>query len=229
MAPRRSPSCGARAVPRAELEALRQDQGVYHPFICENGGGVYVPHAYFPFAVPDARDVAGYHVIEFGRPYSDVVEILRTTAARLRIAIVGFGDMSIDQVAVECRMPLLRARLAKLREYTELFRVVNETPTARVRLRRALHAAHLTSTIEAPYSCVGAPVDPKLGIGLLTAMYRRLHGEVITVNCLERERVLRGEVATSAEWIEGVVATASDAREGRLEPCRVAVASESRR
>ena len=64
-------------------------------------------------------------------------------AARLGIEVVGFSDMSVEDVAIECDLPLLRARLAKLREYTEPFRVVNARPSMLPRLARALRAAGL--------------------------------------------------------------------------------------
>jgi mannosyl-3-phosphoglycerate phosphatase len=203
--------CSSRT--RAELEALRQDYSVYHPFICENGGGVFIPEGYFPFEIPYARRLAGYHAIELGRPYTDIVDLLRRTAARLGVAVVGFSDMSVEQVAAECRMPLLRARLAKLREYSEVFRIVNDTPSARRRLRKALQAAHLACQIETPYSHVGSPVDADPGIGLLTSMYRRARGQVVAVDHRAPKRDVRATGAGNwSEWIDGVVELGRDAR-----------------
>jgi len=106
---------------RAELERCQQELGFVQPFICESGAAVLLPHGCFPFDVPSDRDLTGYHVIEFGRPYGEVVALLHRTASRLGIDVVGFSDMSIEEVASECCLSLSHARLAKLRDYDEPF------------------------------------------------------------------------------------------------------------
>src|SRR5438552_1168427 len=61
---------------RAEIEVLHQTLGIRHPFISETGAALFVPGGYFDFAIPDARDVAGYQLVEFGKPHAEVVQIL---------------------------------------------------------------------------------------------------------------------------------------------------------
>ena len=72
-----------------------------------------------------AIDIAGYGVVEFGKPYAEVVALLHRAADRLGIKVVGFSDLSVEDVAIDCDPPLLQARLAGLRKYNEPFRVVN--------------------------------------------------------------------------------------------------------
>lgn len=166
---------------RAELEFVQQKLDITHPFICENGGAVIIPNGYFDFDIPNTRSVAGYQAVEFGRAYAEVVDILRRTANRLRIGIVGFSDISIEEVATECRIPLLQARLAKLREYEEPFRFVDRAPAARSRLVKALDAASLRVREGGRFDRVGAPVDIAVGVNLLKSLYRRARGDVISV------------------------------------------------
>ena len=167
---------------RAQLEWVRQELGIVHPFVSENGGAVYIPEGCFGFEVPNAREVAGYRAVEFGRPYADVVHDLRETADRLQIGITGFSDMSVEEVAAECRLSMLQARLAKLREYTEPFRLHDADPRARGRLMKGLHAANLTAVNPGGvFDCVGAPVDAELGVNLLVMLYRRAFPGIATV------------------------------------------------
>jgi mannosyl-3-phosphoglycerate phosphatase len=166
---------------RAELELLQRRLEIQHPFICENGAAAFVPRGYFDFDVPGARDVAGYDAVEFGRSYAEVVAALHTTAERSRVAIVGFSDMSVEQVARECQLPILQARLAKLREYEEPFRVLDESAAARPRLLRALKTASLRCVRSGRYDHVGAAVDMSVGVNLLCALYRRTCGPMRTV------------------------------------------------
>lgn len=166
---------------RAELELARERLGNTAPFICEHGGAVFIPAGYFDFDVPSVRDLAGYHAVEFGRPYADVVEILHRTARRLRIGIAGFSDLSTEEVARACRMSLLQARLAKLRDYEESFRILDGSASARARLFKALGTAGLRCTRGQPFDRVGAPVDHRVGVNLLNGLYRRTGRGVITI------------------------------------------------
>lgn len=163
---------------RAELEFIQQMLGTGDPFICEHGAGVFVPEGYFPVRIPGARVFAGRHAIEFGRPYADVVDALRQSAERLGVEIAGFSDMSIETVAHECGVSLLHARLAKLRDYEERFRVLDPNPDAFTRLAKALHAPRLRAVRAEPFHYAGAPVDHLHGVNLLKSLYRRVHGAV---------------------------------------------------
>ena len=166
---------------RAEVETIQQALGIHHPFVCESGAATFVPAGYFPFDVPQARDLAGYQAVEFGRPHAEIAQALRRTAARLRVDMVAFGDMSVDEVARDCHLSLLQARLAKLPEYGERFRVRDRRAAARGRLFDALQASHLRCIRGAHFDYVGAPVENSLGVALLRTLYHRAFGAVVTV------------------------------------------------
>lgn len=166
---------------RVEIEHVQQELGVNHPFISENGAAVFLPKEYFGFELPYARDLPGYRVVEFGRPYLDVVRTLHDTASRLRIPVIGFSDMSVEEVAADCNLPLLQARLATLREYDEPFRIVDQSSSARQQLTRGLRSAHLSCVWAGRYAHAGAVFDKGAGIELLTGLYRRAFGPVLTV------------------------------------------------
>jgi mannosyl-3-phosphoglycerate phosphatase len=166
---------------RAEIEGIQQELGIQHPFVCESGGAAFVPSGYFEFHVQSARDVAGYQAVEFGRSYSDVVRTLRRTADRLRIDIAVFSDMSVEEVARECDQPLLQARLAKLREYSERFLVLDSDEKTRRRLVGALKTAGLRCIPADRYDQVGGPADTSVGVNLLRTLYTQARGPVMAV------------------------------------------------
>src|SRR5690349_12262309 len=140
-----------------------------------------MPAGCFDFEIPNARDVAGYRALEYGRPYVEVVAALRQAAAATRVPVHGFNDMSVEAVARACGLSLLDARLAKLREYGELFRIPDVTPQARRRLTRALHSAHLLCTTHGAFEHAGASVDASVGAAALRALYRRAHGDLASM------------------------------------------------
>jgi mannosyl-3-phosphoglycerate phosphatase family protein len=110
---------------RAEIEYWRNRLENRHPFISENGGGIFVPFSCFAeddiSAVwPEAKMVDGYYELVLGTPY----RVLRGALEDLRIHgfdIKGFGDMSAGEVAQLTGLSGKEAELAKKREYDEPF------------------------------------------------------------------------------------------------------------
>jgi mannosyl-3-phosphoglycerate phosphatase len=166
---------------RAEIQLVQQELGISHPFICENGGALYIPDGYFVFEKLDVRRIAGYCVVEYGRPYAEVVDRLHHAAERLRIEVVGFSDMSVEEVARECHLPLMQARLAKLREFDEPFRIVGSQPGALAQLSRALKAVRLNRIGGGRFEHACGAVDKGTAVGLLAALYERALGSCLTL------------------------------------------------
>ena len=164
---------------RAELERLQQELGLTAPFVVENGGALYVPAGVFPFPVPGAREVAGYEVLEFGRRHEEVLAILLATAARLGIEVITFSGMSVQAVAEDCGLSLAQARLAKLREYDEPYRLVVSDPAARTGLRRALRGAGLRCSTGGRYDHVTLGAHKGAPVPGLRRLYSRVFGEVV--------------------------------------------------
>lgn len=106
---------------RAEIELIRHQLGLYHPFISENGGALFVPRNYFHCPHEGVVRYRTYDVLELGTPYGELRTSLRhierVTGCRLR----GFGDMTFDEVAIRTGLSPPLARLAMQREYDEPF------------------------------------------------------------------------------------------------------------
>jgi mannosyl-3-phosphoglycerate phosphatase len=105
---------------RAEIEVYRKRLNNDHPFISENGGGIYIPEGYFP-SHGTSYQQGGYEVIALGSPYEDIRKKLVMMRERLGIAVLGFGDMSIGEVAELTGLTIEEARLAKQRDFEEPF------------------------------------------------------------------------------------------------------------
>jgi len=166
---------------RLEIEGIQKQLQSFHPFVAENGAAVFVPKGYFPFTVPGARERAGHFVLEYGRPHHEVIDLLRRTAAAVNVPVVGFSDMSVGEVAASCGLSLLDARLAKLREYDEPFRVPGGDPASRDRLLRALQRAGLHCASGGRFDHVSGRADKGLAVAALRDLYRRAFRSVVTV------------------------------------------------
>jgi len=106
---------------RAEVELYRKRLENDHPFISENGGGVFVPRNYFSFRFPYDRELDRYFVIELGTFYLQIVEVLKSIMEETGIRIKGFSDFTPEELQSLCGLDLKEAALAKRREYDEPF------------------------------------------------------------------------------------------------------------
>lgn len=166
---------------RAELELIQQELSVRHPFISENGGGLFLPCGYFARLPYDTRATAGYDVIDFGRPYHHVADVLHEVADRLGVQVTSFRELSINQVADQFHLSLPQALRAKLREYDEPFRIARADPAVQSRLFTALRRAGLRCFAHGHYYHATSVADKAESIRTLTALYRQTWTEVVTV------------------------------------------------
>ncbi len=105
---------------RAELEVYRDRLRNQHPFISENGGGIFIPEGYFPFPV-EGEKCNGYRVISLGLPYADIRAQFARIRSELGIKATGFGDMTPDEVAALTGLTRDEAVLAQRRDFGEPF------------------------------------------------------------------------------------------------------------
>ena len=166
---------------RAELEQVNQTLGFAHPIISECGGALFIPEMYFGVEVSHARRLAGYQTVEFGKPYAEVVSALQHAANWLQIDVLGFHDMSVEEVAAERGMTLLEARLAKLREYTELFKIREPHANLLERLLRAMRALSLHCRRYDDILQVAFHADAGEAVDAVCTLYREAIPSILTV------------------------------------------------
>jgi mannosyl-3-phosphoglycerate phosphatase len=118
---RRVPVVFCTSKTRAEVEVLRRKLGNAHPFITENGGGIFIPQGYFSMALPRATAAGRYHCIALARPYQEIADELDQLAADTGTTVVGFHHMSANEVARNTGLPVNEAKLARMREFDEPF------------------------------------------------------------------------------------------------------------
>jgi len=82
---------------KSEIESVRRNLGNRHPFVSENGGGIFVPEGYFPFPVPYAGRIGNYLVVESEIPYARLTEFLDRIIREDTLPIRGFHSLSYDE------------------------------------------------------------------------------------------------------------------------------------
>jgi mannosyl-3-phosphoglycerate phosphatase len=116
---------------RAEIEFYREEIGITDPFIVENGSAIFIPKDYFPLNYTYTKMTSSYYIVELGVPYSIIRKKLAKVRRQTIVNIVGFGDMTPEEIAKDTGLTLKRAKLAKKRDYDEPFRIMegNEMET----------------------------------------------------------------------------------------------------
>lgn len=108
-----------------EIDFYRNKWQITDPFIIENGSAILIPENYFEIPYEFTRRVQGYNIIEFGTAYSIIREKLDVVRNCKGAHIVGFGDMTAEEIAKDSGLPLYLAQLAKKREYSEPFKILD--------------------------------------------------------------------------------------------------------
>lgn len=106
----------------AEQEHLRRHLGIPDPFIVENGGAIIVPRGYFRgpgIALGQLKSVPGYEFVELGTPVEQIRSALRQLGRELGLALVGYGDLTDQEVADVTGLDLDGAARARCRAYSE--------------------------------------------------------------------------------------------------------------
>ncbi len=161
---------------RAEIMGCRREMDNAHPFVSENGGGIFIPQGYFPQPV-EAEEVAGYWRITLGTPYAEVRRHFVRLRAALGVAVRGFADMTVDEVARLTGLLPEQAALAKQRDFDEPFVFDGAADQA---FLRAIEAAGLCWTQGRIFHIMGRH-DKGRAVRLLTALYEREYGAVASI------------------------------------------------
>lgn len=157
---------------KAEMEAIRLSLGNVHPFVVENGGGVFIPVGLFHVRVPDATPRRGYQVVELGTAYAGLRRTLKEIARVSGFGVRGFGDMSVAEIAERTGLNLSEAAAAKQREFDEPF--VLDGPSERIEeFRRQAETRGLRCTAGGRFHHLLGRNDKGSACRLLIDCYRR--------------------------------------------------------
>jgi mannosyl-3-phosphoglycerate phosphatase len=164
---------------RAEMEALRREIGHTHPFVVENGGAAFIPRGYFGREVEGAAHRDGYEVLEWGAPYLHLVEALQRAAARTHCPVVGFHQMSLEQVREATGLAAGPADLARRREYDEPFLAPDEFGVPA--LLDAIEEAGFRWTHGGRFHHICGNNDKATAVSALIRLYARQYGAVESI------------------------------------------------
>lgn len=165
---------------RAEQEPLRAALGIPGPFIVENGSAVFIPPGTFDFDFPHQRRGA-YQVIELGLPAATIRAALAAARRETALALTGYADLSVAEVAAATGLAEAAAARARLRDYSET--IVTPLDKTTIAQLRAAPSMRGLSVIHGGrfHTVTGAAAGKGAAVARLAALYRRQLGDVVTI------------------------------------------------
>ncbi len=166
---------------RKEIEYYRKKLGNNHPFISENGGGIFIPKEYVGFNVrnlSDEKSEDDYQIISLGAKYS----ALRSAIEELKkegLNVKGFGDMSIEEVVEIAGVTHEEAEMAKERDFDEPFIFEGSEEKTR-RLFNSIKSKGFNYTQGRFFHILGNS-DKGKAVSILIDLYKRKFAEIVTI------------------------------------------------
>ena len=167
---------------KMEIEHIRKKMINNHPFISENGGGIFVPKGYYAFQISESKyqikEDGKYLVIKLGADYTE----LRNELAELReegFNTKGFGDMSLREVSELTGLKPADAKRAKERNFDEPF-VYHGKSKDIAHLKRRIRAKGFNYTLGEFFHIMGNS-DKGRAVNILKRLYAKQHRKIVTI------------------------------------------------
>ncbi|MCW3995209.1 MAG: HAD-IIB family hydrolase [Candidatus Bathyarchaeota archaeon] len=162
---------------RLETDFYRREFKIHDPFIVENGSAIVIPDEYFQTNYTNVKRFQSYYIIEFGSTYSIIREKLALVKKRTGANIVGFGDMTVEEIAKDSNLPKFLAEFAKKREYDEPFKIIEGNEEE---VLRAINDLGFSYTKGGRYFHMLGNTDKGKAVALLKNLYEQKFERVVT-------------------------------------------------
>jgi len=163
---------------RAEIEIYRKKLGNKHPFVSENGGGVFIPVGYFKDENLKKMVVSEkYKIIKLGIDYKKLVDALDKIEEKIKVR--GFSDMTAKELVKHSGLSLREAKLAKKREFDEAFSLEHKKDEKE--LFRLIEKYNLNYTKGGLYYHILGDNDKGKAVQLLIDMFEKKLGKIESV------------------------------------------------
>jgi mannosyl-3-phosphoglycerate phosphatase family protein len=157
---------------REEIVPIRRKLGHNHPFVTENGGGIFFPDGYFSLRIPGSVRTARYLSIAQGRPYADVCEALDDIAEECAVGVAGFHHMSLREIADNTGMRPKNAELSRAREFDEPFYFTSADEKAIARFVETARARGFDARQGPTFWHLSAGCDSARAVRTLSKLFR---------------------------------------------------------
>ena len=161
---------------RKEIEFYRKAVSINEPFIAENGAAIFIPKHYFPFSY-NCTQTLQYNVIRLGTSYEALRKKLDKIKEKTAAKLVGFGDMTVEELAYDTGLPMHLALLSQKREHDEPFRILDGNKSS---VLKAIKQQGLKCTKGGRYFHLTGNTDKGKAINILKNLYCQMFARIET-------------------------------------------------
>ena len=157
---------------RAEIDPVRRHLGHNHPFVTENGGGIFLPDGYFNIKIPGVVRNGRYLCLNQGTSYGEACAALDDISEECGVGVAGFHHMSTREIADNTGLRSRDVELARSREYDELFFFTSADEPAIARFIEAAKIKGYAARRGEPFWHFSSGCDPAQAVRKLTKLFR---------------------------------------------------------
>jgi len=166
---------------RAEIEILQRDMDLNHPFISENGGGVFFPDDFFSGKSVDDILPAGEKLkLTLGKPYKYLVSQLAEISMETGIKLKGFSQMNQREIINLTDLSPEECHRATMRDFDEPFIILDEE-TDMDTIHVAAEKRSLRISEGGRFFHLNGQSDKGDAIHRLISIYEKMHEKVFSI------------------------------------------------
>lgn len=106
---------------RLQFDAALRKFSLAHPFLAEDGCGVYLPEDYFHLKLPRTVRLGRFTCIPVAQAQPAAAEMIETLAEKTGIEVVALRNLSPRELSQNVGLPQREAELLRQRDFDELF------------------------------------------------------------------------------------------------------------
>lgn len=167
---------------KKEIEYYRKKLDNNHPFVSENGGGIFIPKNYFELKVKSLKvrvaEEDDYKIIRLGASYPDLRKAMETLQKE-GFEVKGFGDMSVHELAEIAHMTIEEAGMAKERYFDEPF-ICSSPPHKLSQLLNSINKKGFKFTQGRFYHILGSS-NKGIAVSMLIELYKKKYKQIETI------------------------------------------------
>lgn len=165
---------------KCEIEYFRRKLKNNHPFVSENGGGIYIPKNYLKKEIKKYKIEKSqeYFLIKLGEKYDNLRKVLNKIK-NMGFKIKGFGDMSIKEIMKLTNLNKYLSKLAKTREFDEVF-ISEENKENEKRILSFIKKSKLKYTKGELFHILGKNNKGK-AVKILKDLYKKEFGNIFSI------------------------------------------------
>jgi len=104
----------------AEVQSIIKEMNIHHPFVVENGGGIFFPEVYSGVFSRNQL-VDGYYIVPFAQPIINPLDVLDVISQEMGIQLQSFSRLADEDIVLLTGLSMEEAQRSKQRHFSEPF------------------------------------------------------------------------------------------------------------